>query len=68
MSQVRRPKSEFLGLHDPYADMPASPSARPSRRLDPPILDKEKGEELIRAGASLLVIVVLIGVAVTALY
>ena len=67
MSQVRRPKSEFLGLHDPYADVPASTTPQP-RRPAQPLLDKEKGEELLRAGASLVVIVVLIAVAVTALY
>lgn len=67
MSQVRRPKSEFLGLHDPYADVPTA-DAPPARRPAQPLLDKEKGEELLRAGASLVVILVLIAVAVTALY
>jgi len=67
MSQARRPKSEFLGLHDPYADLPKGDSPLP-RRPAQPLLDQDKREELLRAGASMVVIVVLLAVAVTALY
>ena len=67
MSQARRPKSEFMGLHDPYADGPTIPMDTP-RRPVPPLMDKEKGAELLRAGASLAVIVVLLMVVVVALY
>jgi len=67
MSQARRPKSEFLGLHDPYADGPPVPMDAP-RRPVPPLVDKEKGAELLRAGASFTVIVVLVMVVVVALY
>lgn len=67
MSQARRPKSEFLGLHDPYADLPQGDAPTPPRPIQP-LLDREKGEELIRAGASMAVIVVLVAVMVTALY
>jgi len=67
MSQARRPKSEFLGLHDPFADGPTVPMDAPQRPV-PPLMDKDKGAELLRAGASLTVIVVLIMVVVVALY
>lgn len=67
MSLARRPKSEFLGLHDPYADGPTI-AVDSARRPVTPLVDKEKGAELLRAGASLAVIVVLLMVVVVALY
>jgi hypothetical protein len=67
MSQAQRPKSEFLGLHDPYGDGPAGSLASQQRRAEP-LLDKEKASELMRAGASLTVIIVLMAVVVTALF
>jgi hypothetical protein len=63
-SQLQRPKSEFLGLHDPYADLPAS--VPPPRPPAGPLLTREKAAELLRAGASLTVIIVLMAVAITA--
>ena len=66
-SQLRgeRQKSEFLGLHDPYADLPTDADA--ARRPASPLLTREKAGELLRAGASLVVIFVLVAVAITAL-
>lgn len=64
-SELDRRKSEFLGLHDPYADIPSGTSGpRPPAQ---PLLNREKAGELLRAGASLIVIVVLMAVAITAL-
>jgi hypothetical protein len=64
-TQSQRPKSEFLGLHDPYADLPGDANA--PRPPAPPLVTREKAGELMRAGASLAVILVLMAVAITAL-
>lgn len=68
MSQAQtqiRTKSEFLGLHDPYADVPAS-SVGPRPPAEP-LVTKEKAGELLRAGASLTVLFVIVAVVITAL-
>ncbi|MGG5812180.1 hypothetical protein [Falsiroseomonas sp. CW058] len=67
MSQTTRTKSEFLGLHDPYADLPQG-NALPVRPTAEPLMTREKAGELLRATASLIVILVLMAVAVTAFY
>jgi hypothetical protein len=66
MSQTTRTKTEFLGLHDPYAARPAGAPRQPPQPA--PLIDKEKAGELVRAGATLTVILLLLAVAVTALY
>jgi hypothetical protein len=66
MSQARRSKSEFLGLHDPYADEPGDKPGAP--RPSAPVLDQDRKSELIRASASLIVIVVVMAVVATALF
>jgi hypothetical protein len=68
MSQAQRSKSEFLGLHDPYGDDAPGASAAPRIRPSGPLLDQEKKAELVRAGASLLVLVVSVAVVATALF
>lgn len=65
MSQAERPRSEFLGLHDPYADTPAGP---PAPRPPPgPLVTREKAGELVRAGGALAALFILIAVVITAL-
>jgi hypothetical protein len=66
MSQTTRTKPDFLGFHDPFADLPAGTVGQP--RQAAPLLDKEKAGELVRAGTTLTVIFLLVAVAVTALY
>ena len=61
----RRPRSEFLGLHDPYAD--TDNDSPPAPRSSGPLLTREKFAELLRAGTSLVVIVVLMALVVAAL-
>ena len=64
MSQTQRPRSEFLGLHDPYAETTkGSVGPRPPAG---PLVTREKAGELLRAGASLTVIMVLMAVVITA--
>ena len=65
MSSTRPKPSEFLGLHDPYG-------ASPIRSVVPrapaaPMLDKEKRSELVRAGAMLSALFIIIAVVITAL-
>ena len=64
MSQANRPRSEFLGLHDPYGDTPASNAA--PRPPAGPLVDKEKAGELVRAGGALTALFILIAVVITA--
>jgi hypothetical protein len=66
MSQSARTKSEFLGLHDPFAELPQGGASGP--RQAEPMMTKEKAGELLRAAASLTVIVVLMAVAITAFH
>ncbi len=66
MSQTTRTKSEFLGLHDPFADTPAGTPAAP--RQPAPVMTREKAGELARAGATLAVLFLLVAAAVTVLY
>jgi hypothetical protein len=65
MSQTTRQKSEFLGLHDPFADLPAAAS-QPRPRT--PLMDEEKASELLRAGATLAALFALVALAVMVLY
>jgi hypothetical protein len=65
MSEARRPGSEFLGLHDPWAEPP--PGEAPPRPPRGPLLDREQVSELLRAGASLGVLCLLMIVAIAAL-
>ncbi|MGX9961982.1 hypothetical protein ACVFYP_01595 [Roseomonas sp. F4] len=65
MSQANRPRSEFLGLHDPYGDPPAGkPVERPPAG---PLVTREKAGELVRAGGALSALFILIAVIITAL-
>lgn len=66
MSQTTRSKSEFLGLHDPFAEPPASLPA--AKREKPPLITREGTSELLRAAATLTVICLLIAVAITVFY
>jgi hypothetical protein len=68
MSQAQRSKSEFLGLHDPYGDDAPGTQRAPGVRPAGPLLDNDKKAELVRAGASLLVLVVSVAVVATALF
>lgn len=65
MSQAKRPRSEFLGLHDPYAEAPAGAPA--ARQPSEPLVTREKASELARAGGALAMLFVVIAVAITAL-
>ncbi|NKC32024.1 hypothetical protein [Falsiroseomonas selenitidurans] len=58
--------SEFLGLHDPWADAPAGtePAPRPPAG---PLVTREKAGELVRAGGALAALFILIAVVITAL-
>jgi hypothetical protein len=58
MSQTERTKSEFLGLRDPYAE-PAPGEATP-RPPAGPLMTREKAAELARAGAALVVLLLVI--------
>jgi len=64
LERPSRPKSEFLGLHDPYAAPPkgAAPVPRPPR----PLINGETRGELLRAGATLSVLFLVIAVAISA--
>ncbi|WP_439597520.1 hypothetical protein [Falsiroseomonas sp.] len=66
MSQAKQPRSEFLGLHDPYGDTPAGKAAVP-RPPAGPLVDREKAGELVRAGGALTALFILIAVIITAL-
>jgi hypothetical protein len=59
-------RSEFLGLHDPYRDLPGAEASVP--RPKEPLMTREKAHELLRAGASLTVLVVVMAVAIVAFH
>ncbi len=66
MAQMNQRRSEFLGLHEPYAEATSGSSGpRPPAE---PLVTREKAGELLRAGASLTVIVMLMAVIVTAIH
>jgi hypothetical protein len=65
MSQAPRPRSEFLGLHDPYREPDPKLDAVP-RHKPGPLLDRDQKAELVRAGGVLTALFILIGVAITA--
>jgi hypothetical protein len=65
MSQANKPKSEFLGLRDPYAE--ATPGEGDARRPAEPLMTREKAAELGRAGAALAVLLLVIAVVVAAI-
>lgn len=65
LPQAQTPRSEFLGLHDPYGDAPAgAPVLRPPPG---PLVTREKAGELVRAGGALVALFMLIAVVITAL-
>jgi hypothetical protein len=66
MSQVKRIQSEFLGLHDPYS--PATTGNDAPRPPAGPLVTREKAAELLRAGATLTVILLLMAVVVSAIH
>lgn len=57
-------KSEFLGLHDPYAETAQDGPTVP--RAAAPWFTRDKLSELLRAGASLLVILAVMALVVAA--
>ena len=66
MSQTTRSKSEFLGLHDPFA---VTPSGLPSiARPAPKKLDADQKSELWRAAVSLTVLFGLIAIVIKAIF
>lgn len=65
LPQAQTPRSEFLGLHDPYGDAPAgAPVLRPPPG---PLVTREKAGELVRAGGALVALFMVIAVVITAL-
>lgn len=66
MSQTTRSKSEFLGLHDPFAETPNGlpPVPRPA----PGKLDADQKSELWRAAVSLTLLFALVAVAIKAIF
>lgn len=66
MSQTTRSKSEFLGLRDPYADIPAGAVA--PKREKQPLVSKDGAQDLLRAAGTMAVICLLIAVAIKVLY
>lgn len=58
-------KSEFLGLHDPYATTVQDGPGLP--RVSAPLFTREKLGEFLRAGATLLVILLVMAIAVAVL-
>ncbi|MGK7863501.1 hypothetical protein [Falsiroseomonas sp. E2-1-a4] len=65
MSQAQKPRSEFLGLHDPYGDAPAgTPAPRPPPG---PLVTREKAGELARAAGALAALFILIALIIAAL-
>ncbi|MGG5888798.1 hypothetical protein ACLF3G_16800 [Falsiroseomonas sp. HC035] len=65
MSQDRQPRSEFLGLHDPYRAPEPDAQAAPRPKAGP-LVDREKAGELVRAGGMLMALFILIAVVITA--
>lgn len=65
MSQTNKPKSEFLGLRDPYAE--TTPGGETPRPPAGPLMTREKAAELGRAGAALVVLLLAIAVVVAAI-
>lgn len=66
MSQTTRSKSEFLGLHDPFAETPANTPA--PKREKQPLMTKESRSEMLRAATTMTVICLLIAVAISIIY
>ncbi|MBU8537189.1 hypothetical protein [Falsiroseomonas tokyonensis] len=64
IAQAKKPRSEFLGLHDPYGDTPTGKDA--PRPPAGPLVDREKAGELVRAGSALTALFLLIAVIITA--
>ena len=65
MSQANKPRSEFLGLRDPYAE--ATPGEGQPRPPAEPLMTREKAAELGRATAAFAVLLLVIAAVVAAI-